>query len=249
MRAFAVFDGRVRILSSDTVNGVCVLRLEAPPQCLGAGPGQYVLLRHDSGPFLPRPLSIVSDEGGLLIAANLWGAGTAAIAKAAVGDTLNLTGPLGNTFTDTREALTMVTDLSHVGGVLALAVARRRPDDVLMMVAAGGSERRSLDRLCALTHVPHRLVSPDAVEDALVDCPARLAISVNDDVAHAIQRFAAAYARPGEALLHAMMACGLGACHACVHPMRGGAPALVCDGPVFDLQAPDFTHNNTVAAA
>ncbi len=249
MSASAVFDGRVRILSSDTVNGVCVFRLEAPPQCIGAGPGQYVLLRHDSGPFLPRPLSIVSDEGGLLIAANLWGAGTSAIASASVGDTLNLTGPLGNTFSDTQEPLTMVTDLSHVGGVLALAVARRRPDDVLMMVADSASERRSLDRLCAVADVCHRLVSSNEVENALADCPARLAISVKDSVALKVQRFAAAHGRPGEALLHAMMACGLGACHACVHPMRGGTPVLVCDGPVFDLQAPDFTHNHNWVAA
>ena len=244
-----VFDGAVRILSSETVDGVCVLSLDAPRQCIGAGPGQYVLLRHESGPFLPRPLSIVSDEGGLLIAANLWGAGTQAIASAPVGDVLNLTGPLGNAFSNVDEPLTMVTDLSHVGGVLAFAVARQRADDVLLMVADSASERRSLDRLCAVAGVTHRLVSSDEAERALTDCPARLAISVKDHVALIVQRFAATHGWPGEVLLHAVLACGLGACHACVHPMREDQPILVCDGPVFDLQAPDFRHNQRQAAA
>lgn len=249
MTRFPVFDGAVRIRSSETADGVCVLRLDAPAQCVGALPGQFVLLRHASGPFLPRPLSIVSADNGLVLAANLWGPGTTAIAAAPAGDVVNLTGPLGNGFTNPAEALTLVGDLSHIGGVLAVAAARRRMDDTVIGVADTDRERRVLRRLFGNFGVEAKLATSGEVLAALGDAPARLAVSVSDPLAGEIQALAGAAGRPGEVLLHAMMACGVGACHACVHPMRGAPPVLVCDGPVFDLQAPEFAQHKARRAA
>jgi dihydroorotate dehydrogenase electron transfer subunit len=78
-----------------------ILRIAAPRTAQRAQPGSFVHLRCDSALPMRRPLSIMrasADEGFIEVLFKVVGAGTAALAQAKPGDTLNLLGPIGRGF-------------------------------------------------------------------------------------------------------------------------------------------------------
>jgi dihydroorotate dehydrogenase electron transfer subunit len=78
-----------------------ILRIAAPRTAQRALPGSFVHLRCDSALPMRRPLSIMrasADAGVIEVLFKVVGAGTAALAQAKPGDTLNLLGPIGRGF-------------------------------------------------------------------------------------------------------------------------------------------------------
>ena len=78
-----------------------ILRIAAPRTAQRAQPGSFVHLRCDSALPMRRPLSIMrasADAGVIEVLFKVVGAGTAALAQAKPGDTLNLLGPIGRGF-------------------------------------------------------------------------------------------------------------------------------------------------------
>ncbi|MFV0527158.1 MAG: dihydroorotate dehydrogenase electron transfer subunit [Lachnospiraceae bacterium] len=73
-----------------------------------AVPGQFVMLYlNDGSSLLPRPISICEldrERGRLRLVYRILGKGTAAFAQASAGDTLQMMGPLGNGFPIARAA-------------------------------------------------------------------------------------------------------------------------------------------------
>ena len=78
-----------------------ILRIAAPRTAQHAQPGSFVHLRCDSTLPMRRPLSIMrasAEAGWIDVLFKVIGAGTAALARKAPGDTLGLLGPIGKGF-------------------------------------------------------------------------------------------------------------------------------------------------------
>jgi dihydroorotate dehydrogenase electron transfer subunit len=78
-----------------------ILRIAAPRTAQRALPGSFVHLRCDGALPMRRPLSIMrasAEAGWIDVLFKVIGAGTAALARKAPGDTLSLLGPIGKGF-------------------------------------------------------------------------------------------------------------------------------------------------------
>lgn len=238
-------------VTSVAIDGtVCELRLDWPDAFKGVRAGQFALLASlaPGAPILPRPLSLVPRmDGALAIAFNIKRAGTQMLAAARPGDRIALIGPLGNTFRAPPEPIAIVADAFHAGTMLALCHERRAAgfDDRVLMVEDGPnpSDGPLLAAFkatgAAVDYVP--LGGLDAALSAAR--PTFLAAGAGNRAMAICQAYAARASIAGEASLQAAMACGLGVCKVCVHDTRSGPQILVCEGPIFPLDQPDFGGN------
>ncbi len=91
---------RCRVVSARRYGAFAALELLAPEVAAVAWPGQFVMVKVPGGGFLlRRPLSLFTaraDRVGLLIESR--GPGSDRLAAVAVGDTLDIAGPLGTGF-------------------------------------------------------------------------------------------------------------------------------------------------------
>ena len=90
-----------------------VIRLEAPECATSVAPGNFIHLQCDQTPYaLKRPFSVMranADAGWIEILFKVVGTGSAALAKARVGDRLQAMGPIGNGFElSTEEAIPLL---------------------------------------------------------------------------------------------------------------------------------------------
>lgn len=247
----AVADVDLAVLDQRVDSGVAQLFLPCPEALRNARAGTFALLksRAPGAPLLPRPLSIVEAKTRLGFVYNVVGPGTRALAAASAGDTIAVVGPLGRPFGAFDDETLIVADGEHAGTALAMvhrrqAAGKGKPN-VLFVVDTGSPEQDARARRLAQLFTDYgadtRIVPPSALRDALeVAAPVRLAAAASDATMAVVQRFALERSVPGEVSLHAKMACGLAACHACARRFRDGALRLVCEGPVFDLTAPQF---------
>jgi dihydroorotate dehydrogenase electron transfer subunit len=228
-------------------------------------PGQFYMLaaeRHWAGPggrpFLPRAVS-VAETGPAAAGTRLdflvegVGPGTGRLCTLAPGESVWVTGPLGNAFSEPRQVRSDAAGAILVGGgigVAPLALLRRRfgernvPARVLLgfrdEIHSGG-----LDDLFACCEV--RLASEDGhaghrgyVTDLLA------ALLAGDDAASAVvyacgppamlesvRSLCAGRGVACELAMESPMACGYGACFGCAVPKPGGGYLRLCvDGPV-----------------
>ncbi len=249
------------------------IRLSAPQEFAAAEPGQFVMVRIGSGidPLLRRPLAVFDlgaldtpDAGGK---PQIWfdmlykvvGRGTAMLAAMRDHAQVDILGPLGTGFKmggDDGEKLL-------VGGGIGLAplyllaidlVKRRSP----VRLFAGGRTRD--DILCLEDFQRLGVDCYTATEDGSHGTQGFVTIPLNLHL-DALQGKAALYACGPEGMLRAIakiadqrrlpcqvsleahMACGVGACLACVVPGKEHSPQTpdyrcVCtEGPVFEASA------------
>jgi dihydroorotate dehydrogenase electron transfer subunit len=162
------------------------------------------------------------------------------------GDALHLLGPLGTGFTlhPHSRALLLLGDAARVPALLPLADALLdRGGRVALVVRGGADEIAALAARLPLA-VELRPATPADWTDALA-ATARWADQVclalpNGDLPAALDALRRARFRVDEgyaqALVEADLACGYGACLACVVPLaRGGLTRACVHGPVFDL--------------
>ena len=229
-----------------TVDGtVCELRLAWPEAFRTARAGQFALLSSlaPGAPILPRPLSLVPKmDGTHAVYFNIKRAGTEMLAAVSPGDRVALIGPLGNTFDAPPAPIVIVFDAPHAGTMLALCHERRAAgiDDRIIMVASGHPSDGPLLAAFRATGATVDAVPLDGLAAALpAAAPSFIAAGAGNAAMAHCQSYAAGAGIGGEASLQAAMACGIGVCKVCVHAARG-EPLLVCEGPIFPLDRPDF---------
>jgi len=250
-----VFDGEVAVLSNEQRAGVVTLTLACPPEFESARAGQFLFIAsHRAGaPLLGRPMSILGTRDGVAVTFTVYSAATAILAAAERGERLHVFGPLGEPFGQMPQAMLVITDGTHFGTLLGFVQERAgagHPADVVFITRppdwrAGPITAAEQDAVLAgrFERVARsiRAVPLDRLESVLDHAPPdAIAAGASDAAMAIVQREAERRAIPGRAALQTAMPCGLGACQGCIFPRRGGGWLRVCDGPVFDLAAPDF---------
>lgn len=237
------------------------LTLLAPAIAAVARPGQFLTIKTAPGhdPLLRRPFSIhqVDEDGGLQVLFKVLGPGTRSLAQRAVGDLLNLVGPLGNHFA-TFPAMCLVGGGLGIAPLLFLArdLQRQAPETRIELLL-GARNRQELAPLAAdfaglgLTprlatddgSLGHHGLITDLIPQAL---GAEREWRIGCCGPYPMMRAVAALCRERgwgcQVSLETMMACGIKACLGCAvapSPRRetGGRYLHVCqDGPVFNSE-------------
>lgn len=222
-----------------------------------AVPGQFIsIYTNDASKLLPRPISICEIEPNknrLRVVYRIAGEGTKQFSKLGEGDTIEILGPLGNGFTKREKKAILIGGGIGIPPMLELA----KQLDVKKSIVLGYRDEIFLNK----EFEPYGdvfLASEDGahgikgtVLDAIREC------AITGDVIYAcgptpmlraIQAYALENDIEAQLSLEERMACGVGACLACVckskeidshsyvHNKR------VCkDGPVFDAREVDFS--------
>jgi len=220
-------------------------------------PGQFIsIYTNDASKLLPRPISICEIEPNknrLRVVYRIAGEGTKQFSKLREGDTIEILGPLGNGFTKREKKAILIGGGIGIPPMLELA----KQLDVRKSIVLGYRDEIFLNK----EFEPYGdvfLASEDGahgtkgtVLDAIREC------DVKGDIIYAcgptpmlraIQAYALENDIEAQLSLEERMACGVGACLACVcksnevdshshvHNKR------VCkDGPVFDAREVDFS--------
>lgn len=224
--------------------------------------GQFYQLRcpvsDASQPFLLRPMSVYGtgpESGGVEFLYNVTGTGTRALAGLAVGDVMDIVGPLGNTFTF-RAVFRRILLVARGVGLATMApvvhLAARAGVDVVAVMSARAPQDLMRDEL--LRGVPaevHGVYDSDGssevanVEslvrgllgrqsfDAVYTCGSHRLLLL-------LQRVLKDHPDVlGEVAMEQHMACGMGVCLSCVRlfEVDGEKQFLrVCrEGPVFPI--------------
>lgn len=214
--------------------------------------GQFYMLRREDGTvLLPRPISICDQlDGKLVFLYQLVGKGTAGFAALLPGDTMRLTGPLGNGF-----------DLDALRGRIALVGGGIGIAPMLLTAKALREKGMSADCFCGFRDeayltdelAPHvqalniatetgrtghkgyvtELLAPEQYSTVLCCGPMPM---MKETV-----RLCAAADTTVYVSLENRMACGIGGCLVCTCTDKHGKNRRTCmDGPVFRGEEVDF---------
>jgi len=233
------------------------LVLSAPHTAGAARPGQFVHLRVPrlDGSVLRRPFSIYrARDGQLSILYKTVGRGTEAMEAMAVGDRVDLIGPLGNGF-PVEAAGNSPLLVAGGYGVAPLSFLAEELAPTRGTVFIGGGAAR--DILCVGDFESMGWEVRITTEDGSLGEQGLVTAAVDGWLAAHPDATPVLYACGPEGLLRAVgergvaashtawlsldkhMGCGIGACLACVQKIRGedGSVAwkrVCCDGPVFE---------------
>lgn len=245
----------VRVVANDRVaEGVGLVALHAARTAASIQPGQFVHLRVATGAdiILRRPFSVHRVAGERIeILYQILGAGTLRLAEKAVGDSMDLVGPLGHGWDVPEGASHALLVAGGLGaaplGMLAEQLAKR---GVAVAVAQGAPTASRLVARDLFTRVSRRVeVATDdgsAGERGFVTGPvSRLLAEERFDAVFTcgpepMQRIVAGMAHdvdiPCQVSLERLMGCGIGACLSCVVATHDGSKRACVDGPVFDAR-------------
>jgi len=240
------------------------LRLRAQADLAGATrPGQFYQLKcpvgDDLQPFLLRPMSVygVGPEPGIIeFLYNVTGLGTQAMSALQQGDSMDIVGPLGNTFTlepgfkrimVVARGVGLATMAPLVGMAAAAGVAitaimsARAPKDLMRDEFLRGAQADvhcvydsdGTSEVPAVESLIRRLLQANH-HDAVYTCGSHRLLML-------LQRILQDHSRTlGEVAMEQRMACGMGVCLSCVRlfDMDGDKQFLrVCrEGPVFSIR-------------
>jgi len=240
------------------------IRLSAQSDLAGTTrPGQFYQLRcpttDDLQPFLLRPMSVYGvgpGNGTIEFLYNVTGLGTKALATLEVGSSMEIVGPLGNTFVlepDYRRIMVVARGVGLATMASLVQHAARRSIRITAVLSARASKdlmRKELLRGAdADVHCVYDSDGSSSIEavDALVR---RLLGAEHHDVVYTcgshrllmlLQRILAEHpGSRGEVAMEQRMACGMGVCLSCVRLFdnNGDKQFLrVCrEGPVFPIR-------------
>ena len=238
-----------RVAEVSDLDAFTGIDLAAPGVAEKASPGQFVMVAVPGGGFLlRRPLSLFSVRGervGLLVERR--GAGTERLADLAVGDAVDLAGPLGSAF-----PIGGVSDALLVGGGIGCAPLQYLSDELAAAGSAvtavfGFRDHRAAHVAGAFSIGRLHIASEDGsvgrrgtvldVLDALEVRPGTMVYACGPSgMIAAVQDWSVRLGLRGYASLEAHMACGTGACHGCVVDTARGRLRVCSEGPVFALE-------------
>jgi len=229
-----------------------------------AQPGQFVMLRVSSGPdpLLRRPFSIfrVHDDEVFEILFQVKGRGTAALARSRKGDELSVFGPLGNGFSIEASAKLHLLVGGGVGAAPMVFLASHGASQGLFtrencLVVLGARNSDLIIGRDDVAGLPVRLaITTDdgsqgrqgtvmaPLEEALETSagPACLYACGPSPMLRALASFADRPGLTAWASVEERMACGIGACRACVVKVGDTLSTACLEGPVFDLTSLHF---------
>ncbi len=228
------------------------LVIDAPAIARQTRAGQFVHIRVTDGlePLFRRPFSVFRAQKYLEIFYEPVGKGTQIMASLKKGDTLDVLGPLGNTFSLPDKRTKNVVMIAGGIGVapFLLFSDELKKKNLGLTLLYGGRDKDCTFSMAAFkkngcaVHV--------ATDDGSVGVKGRVSklfdrIPVGGStmlytcgprpMMAAVQEFARKHELKGEAACEEVMACGLGACLGCAVPTKSGYKTVCHDGPVFDL--------------
>lgn len=244
----------VRILSQETLaDGIFSMWIEAGKIASQAVPGQFITLySKDKSRLLPRPISICEvkpEEGALRIVYRIAGAGTKEFSEYTAGDTLDICGPLGNGYELSDEPAILVAGGIGIPPMLELAkrlscektiVLGYRNDQCFLaeeFKACGRVVIATEDGSCGTKGTVLDAIRENKVKGSVIySCGPTPMLK-------ALKSYAAENGIKAWISLEEKMACGIGACLACVcksehtdHHTNVNNKRICKDGPVFDAQ-------------
>jgi len=253
---------RAEVVATSRAGAYHRLAVAAPEVAARALPGQFIALAvggPGSALLLRRTFAIhraIADgpQGGTVeVIYAVHGRGTAWLADRAVGDFLDVVGPLGRGFTlpETPRPCTLVGGGYGSAPLFPLAAALRAGGCRVDLVLGAASADRLFGAADAAHAADAVLVTTEdgsagergRVTDVLPDVLRRSAAGVvyacgPMGMLAAVSALASAYGVPSECAVEESMACGIGVCMTCVLPVRvdDGATRMVrscVEGPVF----------------
>ena len=213
---------RLTVRGNEAVGPYSLVRL-GRGQLEAGTPGQFFMLEAP-GRVLPRPFSLcIAPKGELGFLVDPIGPGTIAIARLERGDTIRVTGPLGNGFD-----LTVPRPLL-VGGGIGIAPFPYLSERLGGPPALLGFRTAHHAEAAALVPNAEVVLDPTFVTDALPDDPGDVLACGPEPMLDALERLAPA----SQLAREAPMACGYGACYGCVVELDGAYRRLCIEGPVL----------------
>lgn len=244
---------RAVVLSQEQIaSQIFSMWLETEQIARAAKPGQFLSIYcGDSGRILPRPISICEADAGrgaVRIVYRTAGAGTAEFSRCRAGDRLDIMGPLGNGFPLERGLGRSVFLIGGGIGIPPLVQLARELGGGAQIIAGYRDELFLTDELSAngTLYV--------ATEDGSAGTKGNVLDSIREHgltadvifacgptpMLRAIKQYAYEKDIPAQISMEERMACGIGACLACVCRSTerddhfGVRNKRVCkDGPVF----------------
>ena len=243
-----LFDVDAEVMSNTRLSpDYNVIRLKAPEIATRALPGQFVMVRPQSGldPLLRRPFSIFEilrdDRGrpsGVSLLNKQVGAGTSRLYRADSGDRIGCLGPLGKPFVPVSPPQEAWLVAGGVGlapfATLAEALAKRRTP---MTLYYGARTAEALYYADLFEDLGAKLVLTtedgsrghtgrvtDPLAQALANQPANQLVTIYACGPTPMMRAVAALgeraSRPVFVSLEPVMGCGMGGCYSCVVPVK-----------------------------
>lgn len=237
-----------------------LMALKAPEMALQAMPGQFVMIRVADGmdPLLRRPFSIcgVTEGGRILVLYRVVGQGTRILSGMGPGDELQVLGPLGQGFVWEQGEGRLLLVSGGIGLAPLLFLSQRLPSSRVRLFAgyktasevvdfsawhpADGGIRTSARIATEDGSAGHRGLVTDLLEAELESAqaaPAAVFACGPFPMLKRVWELCSQNRVPCQVSLEAHMACGLGACQACVVRATGDAREAylrVCtEGPVL----------------
>lgn len=241
----------VPVISQETLSdGVYSMWLSVGDMALEAKPGQFIsVYSNDKSRVLPRPISICEvdkKKGSLRIVYRVVGAGTNEFSKLSAGDDVRIMGPLGNGFFMKDKKAILVA--GGIGIPPMLELAKQLDCEKTIVVGYRDAQTFLSEELSKYGKVVI------ATEDGSVGTKGNVldaieAEGVSGDVIYscgpipmlrALKNYAAQKDIECQISLEEKMACGIGACLACVckskevdHHTHVHNKRICKDGPVF----------------
>ena len=245
--------------NTQVMDGVYLMWFGAPEIAQEAHPGQFCMVRCGQGfdPLLRRPLSIHrigaphpgSSERGCALLYGVYGAAMEYLRRMASGDTVDIIGPLGRGFAVSRSSrnLLLIAGAWGVAPLVALAEEQVKKGRAVTLLAGASTARQIY---------PDALLPPEvelvtATDDGSSGHRGPIAELVKDYWSWADEIYASTPTfmypalagaveslwprKPVQVLAEMPMACGVGACYACVLETKRGPKRSCRDGPRFYL--------------
>lgn len=216
-------------------------------------PGNFAEIKVPDSPdvFLRRPISVQDvdyDKNEIHFFIKAIGKGTRELGNLAIGTTVNIVYPLGNSFTINENLKTLL-----VGGgsgiaplkLLAQTLKEHNSDITFLLGARSENDVFLVDEFEKYGKVHITTEDGSYGEKGLVTNHSIFTNSFDFDMIYtcgpdtmmkAIAKIAENHNTECEASLENMMACGIGACLCCVTPTTKGNLCVCTEGPVFNTK-------------
>ena len=223
--------------------------LNCPQIAREAKPGQFVMVNCGEECTLPRPFSIHQvNDGKIALWIAVWedGKGTRWLAQRQVGDTVELVGPLGNSYSirPSSQKLLLVAGGVGIAPLYFLAQSAITKQYSVTLIHGASSESNLYPN-----EMPSGIELVTVTEDGSVGQKGLITDLIPKYIDWADQIFACGpvsmykamvqipelKGKPVQVSMEVRMGCGRGVCYSCTIKTKSGLKQVCHDGPIFNL--------------